>query len=81
MITLLGETVTGGTPTQSDLASWANTYGLNHPVVSDPGWGVTGRFVSGSFGLPSMHLIGPDAEVLQTQTYIDASEIEGALPP
>ena len=80
MITLVGQTATGATPTPTDLEIWANTFNLTHPVVSDPGWGVTGRFVSGTFGLPSMHLIGPGGEVLQRQTWIDATEVEAALP-
>ena len=81
MITLIGQTNSGGSPTVTDLQSWANTYGLNHPVVADPNWNVTGRFVSGTFGLPSMHLIGPGGEVLETQSWITANDIEAALPP
>jgi hypothetical protein len=62
--------------------SWVNTYGLNHPVVADPNWSVTLRFTGfGSFGLPSMHQLGAGAEVLQTATYIDAAEVQAALPP
>lgn len=80
MITLLGQNLSNQTPTQAELMSWATTYGLNHPVVADPGWGVTGRFVSGSFGLPSMHQLGAGAVVLQRQTYIDSSEVAAALP-
>jgi hypothetical protein len=81
VITLLGQTNSGATPTVADLQSWANTFGLTHPVVADPNWSVTGRFVSGTFGLPSMHLIGPGAEVLETQSWIVESDIEAALPP
>lgn len=80
MITLLGQNLSSQTPSQSDLMNWATTYGINHPVVADPNWGVTSRFVSGSFGLPSMHQIGAGGVVLQRGTTIDASEVAAALP-
>ena len=80
MITLLGENLASQPPTQAELAQWAATFGLNHPVVADPNWGVTGRFVSGSFGLPAMHLLGAGAQVLQRQTFIDENEVIAALP-
>ena len=80
MITLLGQNLNNQTPSQAELLSWANTYGLNHPVVADPNWGVTSRYVSGSFGLPSMHQLGAGAEVLQRATYIDENEVIAALP-
>ena len=72
VITLLGENGSSQAPTQADLQEWADAYGLTHPVVADPGYGVTTRFVLGSsIALPTMHLLGPNAEVLITDSYVD----------
>ena len=61
--------------------SWVDTYGLTHPVVADPDFGVTTRFVDGnSIGLPSLSLLGPGAEVLIRNSWVTASDIESALP-
>lgn len=81
MITLLFQNMSGGTPTTDELALWADTYGITHPVVADANLGVTSRYTSGTISLPSMHQIGAGAEVLQTQTYLFAGDIEAALPP
>ncbi len=80
VITLLGEDNSGETSDQADLAEWADTYGLHHPVVSDGGWGVTSRFVPASFGIPTMHLLGPGAEVIAADAFLGTPDIEAALP-
>ena len=81
MITLLGETMSGGTPTQGDLADWANNFGINHPVVADTGFNVTFRFVQGySVGLPSMSLIEAGGEVLYANTWLGESQVQANLP-
>lgn len=49
-------------------------------MVADEGWGVTYRFVSGSFGLPAQHLLGPGAVVIATNTWVTEAQIEDALP-
>ena len=60
---------------------WADTAGLTHPVVADPGWQVTARFSSGSYiALPTMHLIGPDAEVLVRDGWVSESTVATDLP-
>lgn len=81
VITLLGENSQGQPPSVEELADWANRFTLSHPVVDDGGWGVTGRFVgSGSFSIPTMHLIGPGAEVLAIDTFLSEEQILAALP-
>jgi thiol-disulfide isomerase/thioredoxin len=72
VITLLGE---------GDNGSWADAFGLDHPVVRDPGYDITGRFVgSGSFYLPSMHLLGPGAVVITREDWVSESDVTSALP-
>lgn len=79
-ITLIGED-TGRNPSEpEDSAAWADRYGLQHPVVTDSGWGVTYRYVEGTFDLPSMHLLGPGAEVISVQDAVTRTELESHLP-
>jgi peroxiredoxin len=81
VITLLGENEYGSTPSTSDLTNWKNSFGIGHPVIADSGWGITSRYVtSSSIYLPTMHLIGPGAEVLATDTFLSESQIINALP-
>ena len=81
MITLIGENNSGGTPSQGQLQQWANAFGSNHPVVADPGWQVTGRFLrSNTIALPTMHLIGPGSEVLARDTRVSESTVAANLP-
>jgi len=81
VITLLGENSAGRTPTQADLQSWANSFGIDHPVVADPGFNVGARFVSGGqLYLPSTSLLGPGAVVLERDSYVTTNDVLGALP-
>lgn len=81
IITLLGEDSGGSTPNQADLQSWANSFGLDHPVVADPGFGVGSRFVTGgSLYLPSTSLLGEGAVVIKRDTTISTNDIVNALP-
>ncbi len=61
------------------LDAWASAFGLNHPVVADPGWGVTFDYASGSISLPSMHLLGPGMEVLAVDATITEQDILDTL--
>jgi peroxiredoxin len=80
VITLLGQNMSEGTPSQADLQAWASTHGLTHPVVADPGFGTAGRFITGSqIFLPSTTLLGPDAEVLIADAPINPSALQTAL--
>lgn len=81
VITLLGENLFGGSPSQAERQQWADAAGLTHPVVADPGWQVTARFISGStIALPTMHLIGPGAEVLVRDSWISEGTVAANLP-
>ena len=80
VITLLGENIYGQSPSQSDLRAWAEAYGLNHPVVADPGFGVTARYVDGgSIYLPSTTLLGGGAEVLVRDSALSDRDVEAAI--
>ena len=78
IIDLLGETASGGEPTETDLENWAD--GHSYAVVADPGWSVSNQgYVSG--GIPAMSLIGVGGVVV----YADgggptSAQIEEALP-
>ena len=77
---MIGENNSGQTPSQSDLYLWANTYGLTHPVVADPGFDVTAQYLfadpnfSGSFGLPNMQLLSPGMVVEMSNTWVSQSD-------
>lgn len=80
VITLLGENSFGQTPSKADLQDWANTFGIDHPVVADPGFSVGARFVSGSLYLPSTTLLGEGAVVLERDSTVTNGDILNALP-
>lgn len=80
VITLLGEDMSYNAPDQTDLREWAESYGLNHPVVADPGFGTSARFIDGKYiYLPSTTLLGADAEVLLRDSAISSSTLQNAL--
>ena len=85
-MTLIGETNSGGSPTQADLQEWANDYGITHPVLADPGFGELVNYLyadpsfNGSFGLPNMELLSPGMQVEIINGYVGASDIEAYLP-
>jgi peroxiredoxin len=81
VITLLGENSAGQSPSRGDLQTWADAFGIDHPVVADPGFGVGARFVTGgSLYLPSTSLLGDGAVVIKRDSYISTNDITGALP-
>jgi len=80
VITLLSEDSRGRTPDTDTLMGWQTAHGLSHPVVADAGSDVTQRYVPPSYGIPTMHLIGPGGEILATDTYLSESDVVGALP-
>jgi peroxiredoxin len=80
VITLLGENSAHETPDQSDLREWAEAYNLDHPVVADPGFRTSDRFIDGAYiYLPSTTLLGSDAEVLLRDSAISTSTLQSAL--
>ena len=81
VISLMGENNVGGVPTQSELQSWADSYGSTHPVLSDPNFGVTTRFLnSNTIAMPTGHLLRVGAEVVVRDGWPSSSQIQGALP-
>ena len=81
VITLLGENEHGDPVVPNDAVRWAEAFELDHPVLADPRWAVTIRYTgAGSVRLPSMHQLGPGAEVLQVDASVSEREIRGALP-
>lgn len=67
------------TPTEEDLASWADQYGLTFPVVADEGWAIDNRFEQDG-GIPTVTLLGPGMEVVAVDTWEAESLIDGVLP-
>jgi len=70
------ETDAGALPTTEDLAGWAGTYGIEFPVLEDPNSSIYWRFGTGS--LPSMTLLGPGLEVLETG-YVAPDAVEAYI--
>ena len=81
VITLIGENDASQTPSTADLLGWAEQYASDFPVVADPNFTYTSKFIAGSsIGLPSMQLLGPNAEVIAADASVTRSQIEAVLP-
>jgi hypothetical protein len=81
VISLMGENNSQGAPTQADLQSWADTYGSTHPVLSDPNFAVTSRFLnSNTIAMPTGHLLTTGAEVVVRDGWPSSSQLGNALP-
>lgn len=70
------ETETGSLPTAEELAGWADNYGIRFPVLEDPNSSIYWRFGTGS--LPSMVLLGPGLDVLESG-WVDPDAVEAYL--
>jgi hypothetical protein len=65
------------TPTVDDVAQWADTYNLDHPILADPDR-VSYRFSNGGF--PTYVLIDQNMIIVSEDLYpVDASSIESLL--
>ena len=81
VITLLGENMSGQSPSQAEVEEWADMYDLNHPVLGDDGFAVTYSYVEGnSVGLPSFSLIGPGMEIIRANDWVTESDAVNNLP-
>ena len=81
VITLVGENIVEDAPDRGDLEDWADEFGLSHPVVADPGFGVTTQLVGGGgITLPTMHLLGPGAELIFIDQYLTEDHVRTNLP-
>ena len=81
VITLLGENLYGQDPSRAELQEWAQAYNLNHPVVSDTGFGVTFSYVEGyQVGLPSFSLLRDGAQVVKNDDWVYESDVLANLP-
>jgi hypothetical protein len=67
----------GATPSQEDLETWANTYGLSTPVLSDAK-GASYRFEVDNY-IPTTSLLGPGMEVLIVDGQVTSAAIEEAI--
>ena len=82
----MGENYDYQTPSQAELMQWANDYGLNHPVVADPGFNITAQYLwaasdfSGSFFLPNMQLLSPGMVVAYSNTWLYEGQVVNYLP-
>ena len=72
-------------PSVEDIAGWADQYGLSHPVLIDGGGSITSKFLNGdpnftgSYGLPSMHLLDKGMVVDVVNDWVSASQVEALL--
>ena len=76
---LLAENNSGSTPTESELAQWADSAGQTHPVVADAGWSVSNRFEL-DYGIPTFSLLAPGMEVVAVDDWGAESMIPDVLP-
>ena len=78
-ITMLTETLDEVPPNQTDLNTWADTYGQTFPVLSDDQGIVDSFSPRGSVSLPSLSLIGPGMEVIIADGEIEEEDVIAAL--
>jgi hypothetical protein len=79
IISLMAENAASTTPSTDDLNEWASEYGLSTPVVADTNWGVNNRFEEDG-GIPTTTLLGPGAEVIIRDGWVQDTDIEAVLP-
>ena len=79
MIQALAENNESQSPTQEDLAGWAENYGLTFPVLSDAGWAVNNRYEQDN-GIPTKILIAPGGELIAVDDFTAESQIDEYLP-
>ena len=77
---MIGENLAGGPADVADLMDWANFFGLNHPVVSDPNWSESFPFTGSSISLPEMHQLAAGALLLREGTRVNEGQVVDALP-
>lgn len=78
---MIGHNSSRQPPSVADLQTWANTYGLNHPVVADPNFQTSARFIDGtSIALPSMTLIKAGGEIVVRGSWVNESQVQANLP-
>lgn len=65
-------------PSQDDLVEWADTYGLEIPVVADAGSGVLYSYATGGVGLPYKVLIDRGMVITHVGDATDA-DVEALL--
>ena len=81
VITLLGENMQSQAPSRAELQEWAQTHTLNHPVLSDTGFGVAFSYVVGNeIGLPSFSLLRFGAQVVVNDGWVDEGDVIANLP-
>ncbi len=79
VVQALGENDAGTTPTQEELADWAQQYGQTIPVIADADWELENRFRQDN-GIPSFSLIAPGGEVIATDDWGAEGMIDSVLP-
>jgi hypothetical protein len=80
VVTLLAEDMESQSADQTDLQTWAEQFGLTHPVLADTGWGIGNRFEQ-DFGIPSVTLLKPGLVVHSVdQASVTTADIEAILP-
>jgi hypothetical protein len=59
---------------------FADSHGIEHPIVLDNGWSTTARYTGPQIGLPAMTLIKPGLEMVKVNGWVSESDIEAVLP-
>lgn len=83
LISLMGQLEDGvTTPEAEDLARWADTYGITHPVLADPNFTYSYSVDTDyTLAMPSATLLAPGAVIkLQDEFGLTGDDIEPYLP-
>ena len=84
-MTLIAENSDYGDPSLEDLQEWASTYNITHPVLADPGFSETLKYLradpsfTGSIGLPTKQLLAPGMVVNMVNEQVQRSDVEALI--
>jgi len=81
ILTLLGENTLGEAPGVEDLDQWVVGNGATHPVLSDPDYEISLRYLGQTAAtLPQVSMIGPGGEILGISPEVSEATIVANLP-
>lgn len=72
-ITVLSQNMYYESPSLEEVQSWADTFGIEAPVLADPvEW--TSQFVKGASGFPRLVIVGPDMRIVESEVMPNTDE-------
>jgi hypothetical protein len=79
VIQLKAQNSSSQTPSQADLESWADNFGITFPVLADSNWTVMRRWEQDNY-IPSHTLLAPGMKVVKVDEKVSDADVEAILP-